>query len=40
MEEALKYAREAKDTKMLIHASYLGIPTMDYDSGNDLTQKK
>lgn len=40
MEEALKYAREAKDTKMLIHAAYLGIPTMDYDSGNDLTPKE
>lgn len=35
-EEALRLAKEAKEQKMLIHASYLGIPTRDYDSDNDL----
>lgn len=37
MEEALKYAREATETKMLIHAAFLGIATTDWDSGNELT---
>ena len=40
IEEALKLAREAKKGKMLIHADYLGIPVMDYDSGNELTEKE
>lgn len=40
IEEALKYAREATATKMYIHSSYLGIPTSDYDSGNELTEKE
>ena len=40
IEEALKLAREAKKTKMLIHADYLGIPVIDYDSGNELTEKE
>lgn len=40
IEEALKYAREATKTKMYIHASYLGIPNTDYDSGNELTEKE
>lgn len=40
IEEAMKYAREAKPTKMMIHASYLGIPTTDWDSGNELTEKE
>jgi hypothetical protein len=40
MEEALKLAREATETKMYIHAAYLGIPTDDYDSGNPLTEKE
>lgn len=40
IEEALKYAREASDSKMQIHAHFLGIPTTDWDSGNDLSPKE
>lgn len=40
MEEALRYAKEATDTKMLIHANYLGIHDTDWDSGNDLSPKE
>lgn len=39
-ETALAYAKEARETKMLIHANYLGIATIDYDSGNELTPKE
>lgn len=39
-EKALQYAKEASEVKMRIHANYLGIPTTDYDSGNDLTEKE
>lgn len=39
-ETALSYAKEATETKMMIHAHYLGIPTIDYDSGNELTPKE
>ena len=39
-EEALKLAKEASETKMLIHAHYLGIPLQEYHSGNDLTPKE
>lgn len=39
-EEAMKLAKEASETKMMIHANYLGIPSVDYDSGNDLTTKE
>ncbi len=35
VELAMKYAKEASLTKMLIHSAFLGIPTVDYDSGND-----
>jgi len=40
IEEALKLAREAKKGKMLVHADYLGVPVVDYDSGNELTEKE
>ncbi len=40
IEEAMKFAREASVNKMFIHANFLGIPTTDYDSGNDLTEKE
>lgn len=40
IEEAMKFAREATGTKMFIHANFLGIPTADYDSGNELTEKE
>ena len=40
IEEAMGYARKASTQKMLIHSAYLGIPTTDYDSGNDLTEKQ
>lgn len=36
-EKALQLAKDASKNKMLIHAAYLGIPTEDYDSGNELT---
>lgn len=39
-EEALKLAKEAKRNKMFIHANYLGIPTIDYVSGNELTEEE
>ncbi len=38
IEKALKLAREATETKMKIHANFLGIPLTDWDSGNDLTE--
>lgn len=37
-EKALQLAKEATKTKMMIHAGYLGIPMVDYDSGNELTE--
>lgn len=40
IEEALKFAREATATKMFIHANYLGIPDVDWDSDNKLTEKE
>lgn len=40
IEEAMKFAREATETKMRIHANYLRIPEIDYDSGNELTLKE
>lgn len=36
-ERALQLAKDASKMKMKIHAAYLGIPTEDYDSGNELT---
>ncbi len=39
-ENALKLAKEAPINKMLIHASFLNIPTIDFDSGNDLTNEE
>jgi hypothetical protein len=36
-EDALKLAKEAPRNKMLIHAAFLNIPSVDYDSGNELT---
>jgi len=40
IEEALALAKGASTQKMLIHSNYLGIPTVDFDSGNDLTEKE
>lgn len=40
IEKAMALAREASDTKMRIHAAYLGIAMEDYDSGNELTDKE
>ncbi len=40
IEKALEYAADASVSKMIIHANYLGIPTEDYDSGNQLTPKE
>lgn len=39
MEEALGYAREASETKMKIHAGYLGISDIDR-AGNERTSKQ
>lgn len=36
IEQAIMLAKNADDKKMLIHANYLGIPTTDWDSGNEL----
>lgn len=38
IEQALELAKKATKVKMMIHASYLGISTVDYDTGNDLTE--
>lgn len=40
IEEALSLARTASVSKMFIHANYLGIPTRDWDSDNELTEKE
>jgi len=40
IEQALELAKQATDTKMLIHADFLGIPLEDADSGNALTPKE
>lgn len=40
IEEALRLAKTATETKMRIHADYLGIPMTDYDSGNELTESE
>lgn len=39
MEEALELAKKASTKKMMIHASYLGVATTDWDSGNELSGK-
>lgn len=39
-ERALLMAKEATETKMMIHAFYLGVPTEDYDSGNLLSPEQ
>lgn len=39
-EDALKLAKDAPLTKMRIHAAFLNIPEIDYDSGNDLTDEE
>lgn len=39
-EKALQLAKEASITKMMIHASYLGIPMQDWDSENDYTPEE
>lgn len=37
IELAMKNAKEATDQKMIIHCNYLGIPTFDLESGNELS---
>ena len=37
IDNARDLAKNAPEKKMLIHAAYLGIPTTDWDSGNELT---
>lgn len=39
IEEALRLSKEASATKMMIHANFLGIALIDYDSGNELSEK-
>jgi hypothetical protein len=39
-EKALQLAKDASKNKMLIHAAFLGIPTEDWDSGNELTDEE
>lgn len=39
-EKALELAKSASENKMRIHANYLGIALIDFDSGNDLTEKE
>lgn len=40
IEEALKLAREASEQKVKMHAAYLEIPEIDYESGNEWTPKQ
>jgi len=40
IEEAMRLAKEATNTKMRIHAAYIGIPDIDYDSGNPMSDKE
>lgn len=40
IDTARELAKNATETKMMIHAAYLGISTMDYDSGNDKTPEE
>jgi hypothetical protein len=40
IEQALELAKNAKLSKIMIHADYLGIPLEDYDSGNPLSEKE
>ncbi len=37
IEQALELAKKASEDKMRIHANYLGIETVDFDSGNELS---
>lgn len=40
IEKALGLAREASEAKMKMHAAYIGIPEIDYESGNEWTPKE
>jgi hypothetical protein len=40
IEKALELARNANDDKMKMHAAYLGIPEIDYESGNEWSPKE
>src|ERR1700744_5730613 len=40
IEKALGMAREATEEKMRMHAYYLGIPEIDYESGNEWSPKE
>ena len=40
IEKALALAREASEQKMRMHAPYLEIPEIDYESGNEWTPKE
>lgn len=37
IELAMRYAKEATNQKMMIHAAYLGVAVEDWDSGNELS---
>jgi hypothetical protein len=39
-EKALQMAKDASEKKMMIHASYLGVPMIDWDSDNPLTPEE
>jgi hypothetical protein len=39
LDKALQYAKEATDTKMVIHSRYLGVAEYDLMSGNKLSMK-
>lgn len=40
IEKALGLAREATEVKMKMHAAYIGIPEIDYESGNEWSPKE
>lgn len=39
-ERALELAKSASKTKMIIHSAFLGIETVDFDSGNELEESE
>jgi hypothetical protein len=40
IEMAMKLAKEASVHKMMMHCNYMGVPMLDEDSNNELTEKE
>jgi hypothetical protein len=39
IEEAMELAKKSSEKKMLIHCAFLGVETVDFKTGNDLSEK-